>query len=85
MSKCPAVGALLLYNDKTMILARGDPHQMLTNANKCKRKDGSGLKRTVFRDTVFYFMVKITSVNKSIRGHIWGYRGYSFFGGFLFG
>ena len=63
-------GALLLYNDKTTILARGDPHQMLTNANKCKRKDGSGLKRTVFRDTVFYFMVKITSVNLNISGHI---------------
>jgi len=47
-----------------------DQHQMLTNANKCKRKDGSGLKRTVFRDTVFYFMVKITSVNLNISGHI---------------
>jgi len=49
-------GALLLYNDKTMILARdnpqqsatihNNPQQMITNANKCKRKDESGLKWT---------------------------------------
>jgi len=47
-----------------------NPQQMLTNANEKTEVDESGLKRTVFRDTVFYSVVKITSVNLNISGHI---------------